>query len=413
VAITHVTAADAITNATAAVIQKWAHAVEGHVAGKPDEAVATVCSMSYRERAAMNAGMDLFFMALPGGEFRSKDNSAAQAVIAVAHAAGQPLPATFLKRAAILHTDAAIFRALFPRPRDTTAPNVYYSDSIWSRPRVPSLLSNKPLMMDEDGEIIGSEIADWNWPFARDLLDRLISRGEQGRDPFLGAWYHAVAAYMLANGFYGDAEDHLTHAIEILPNDAHVLFDRASFAELLGLPKIQVVLASGQAVPSNVHIPPATLTNAEAERWFRRALELDPGLVEARVRLGRLLDVRGARGEALLELKSALDAFYTHLFAARASLNAGSVRDASNHYRDALSLYPNAQSALLGVSQTALLGADVKGALAPIQQLGTRSTTPSADPWWQYHLGAGRDVSQLLIALWAATPSGVQTSRRQ
>jgi tetratricopeptide (TPR) repeat protein len=270
--------------------------------------------------------------------------------------------------------------------------------------------------MAEDGEIVGSGIADWNWPFARDLIDRLISPREQGRDPFLGAWYHAVAAYLLQQGFYGDAEDHLTHAAGILPNDARVLFDRASFAEIMGLPKVQAHRTSGQSLPSNVHIPSATNANAEAERLFRRALELDPTLVEAHVRIGRLLDTRGAHAEALLELRGALDAnpprivaFYAHLFAARASLNDGSVRDASNHYRDALSLYPNAQSALLGVSQTALLVADVGGALAPVQQLGPKSVSLDADPWRQYDLAAGRDADELMRKLRAATPSGLQT----
>jgi tetratricopeptide (TPR) repeat protein len=141
-------------------------------------------------------------------------------------------------------------------------------------------------------------------------------------------------------------------------------------------------------------------------------LVLDPTLVEARVRLGRLLDVRGAHAEALVELRSALEAhppktvaFYAHLFAARASLNAGNARDASRHYRDALSLYPNAQSALLGVSQTALLDADVAAAVAPLQRLGPQSTPPDADPWSQYHLASGRDAAELMRALREALAS--------
>jgi tetratricopeptide (TPR) repeat protein len=435
VAITHVTAADAINDATAAVIQQWADAVEVHVAGNPDEAVATVCRMSYRDRVDMNAGIDLFLMALQGAEHRSR-NRAVQAVIAVAHRAGQPLPATFLKRAAILHTDAAIYRALFPLPPEPTVPTV--DDSVGSgNARVPSLLSHKRLVLDLDGEFVGSAIADWNWPFARDLVDRLISQPGQGRDPFLPAWYHAIAAWMIGKGLYGDAQDHLHHAAEILPDDARVAFDRASYAELLGLPKSQVLPAPnaslGSAPNASVrsapyasvvasvvfHIPRAAVTNAEAERLFRRAVELDPTFVEARVRLARLLDVRGAHAEALLELRSALDAnpskivaFYAHLFAARASLHAGSVRDASNHYRDALSLYPNAQSALLGASQTALLAADVTGALAPIERLGPKSAQPDADPWWLYDLAAGRNATELMMRLWAATPSGgAQTGR--
>ena len=421
VAITHVTADD-ITDATADIIQKWANAVETHVAGRPDAAVAMVCGMSYRDRADMNAGINLFFMALPEGNSPLKGSRAFRAVVAVAHAAGQPLPARFLKRAGILHTDAAIFRALFPRLPDPTAPNIYPNNSPGPGPRLPSppLLSHKRLVLDQDAEIVGSTIADWNWPFARDLLDRLISRSEQERDPFLGAWYHAVAAYMLVKGLYGDADDHLNHAAEILPNDARVVFDRASLAEILGLPKFQVPLIGNHAW-SDVHIAPAFVTTAEADRVYRRALNLDPTLVEARVRLARLLDLRGAHAEALLELRIALDAspprivaFYAHLFAARASLHAGSVPDASNHYRDALSLYPNAQSALLGVSETALLAGDVTGAIAPVERLGATSAPLDADPWWQYGLAAGRDVNELMAKLWEATPSGsVRTGRLQ
>lgn len=406
VTLTPVRAADTITDATATVIQRWANAVATHVGGLPDQAVATVCRMSYRDRVDMNAGIDLFFTALSGSEVPSKENRAGQAVIAAARAAGRPLPATFLKRAALLHTDAAIFRAVYPVPPDTASPTVDSTNAIGSRSQAPSLLRNKPFVVDLDGEIVDSGIADWNWPFARDLLDRLVARREQTRDPFLATWYHAIGAYMLANGFYSDAEDHLNHAVDILPNDAHALFDRASLAEIMGLPKFQVVLAS-------VHIPPAKITNAEAERLFRRALVLDPTLVEARVRLGRLLDVRGAHTEALLEFRSALEAkppkivaFYAHLFAARASLNGGNVRDALSHYRDALSLYPNAQSALLGASQTALLQADVSAALAPLQRLGPQSTAPDADPWSQYHLASGRDATELMQTLRAATPSG-------
>src|SRR5262249_15838889 len=129
VAITPVTAAAPITDATVAMIQQWANAVAVHRAGLPDQAVATVCRMSYRDRVDLNAGIDLFFKACAGevqtkktGEIRSKEDLAAQAVIDAGHAAGHPLSATFLKRATILHTDAAIFRAVYPGRPDRTAP---------------------------------------------------------------------------------------------------------------------------------------------------------------------------------------------------------------------------------------------------------------------------------------------------
>ena len=53
-----------------------------------------------------------------------------------------------------------------------------------------------------------------------------------------------------------------------------------------------------------------------------------------------------------------------------------------------------------------LLFADVAAALAPLQRLGPTSTPPDADPWWQYHLASGRDATDLMRALRAATPSG-------
>lgn len=77
----------------------------------------------------------------------------------------------------------------------------------------------------------------------------------------------------------------------------------------------------------------------------------------------------------------------------------------AEHYRNALRIFPDAQSALLASSQLALAGADVAGALAPIERLGPRSAEFTADPWWRYHLGPGRDADELLRALWASVPT--------
>jgi tetratricopeptide (TPR) repeat protein len=282
---------------------------------------------------------------------------------------------------------------------------------------VPPLLTTSRLILNQDGEVLGETAASWNWPFARFLLDLVNDQGDKqslsvfarpkvwvASDPFVGAWYHATTAYMLASGAYGDLTTHLQHAADVLPSDPLVLFDRGCYSELLGLPMHQVLVNVG-------HIPPAERTNAEAERLFSRALAIDPSLLEARTRLGRLLDLRGRSEEAAVELKTVISsqptgvvAFYTHLFAGRAAQALNKSEEASRHYHDALGLYPDAPSALLASSQLALLTADVPATLAPVTHLGQRSALFTADPWWAYHLGAGRDADDLLRALWARVP---------
>jgi tetratricopeptide (TPR) repeat protein len=138
---------------------------------------------------------------------------------------------------------------------------------------------------------------------------------------------------------------------------------------------------------------------------FRRALRADPALVEARVRLARLLEVRKRHDEAASELTAALAsnptgavAFYAHLFAGRAAQALGKTADAAEHYRAAEALFPGSQSASLALSQAALLQSDVPAALDSIQRFDKSST--ARDPWWWYHYGAGRDADALLREMW-------------
>lgn len=439
-----------ITGATVVALQSWVDAVRSHTPGHADNAVNTVATFSYETREDLNVGMELFLRALLRQGFDTKkydthSNQAVKTIVAIGHEAGNPDANAFLKQAATLHADVAAYGDRFPivpggsvvtRTPDVQELQVGRGTAMPARierqEKVPPLLTNNRIILDRDGQVVGEVVASWNWPFARSLLD-LLDEGSAGpaEDPFVAAWYHATAAYMFASGTYGDLTPHLQRAADKFPEQAQILFDRGCYAELLGLPMHQALLSERDIIDqkrandrftgaptwttpgsaSSLRIPSAEKTNAEAERLFRRALAIDPALVEARVRLARLLDLRDRHEEAAAELKMALAAnptgvvgFYAHLFAGRVAMDMKQPDEASRHYQGALTLFPDAQSALLASSQLALLRSDLPATLAPIGRLGAHSAVFTADPWWQYHLCTGRDADELLKALWATVP---------
>lgn len=409
-------ASDEITGATAVAVARWTAAVRSHVPGRRDASLGQIAALTFDERVELNPGMMLFLSALLGKGVVTNTDSKKHISDLAREVRQNPGVDAFLKRAAVLHSDAALQMLVDDakpvQPAGRQPPGASTSP----------LLSWHPLFVDKDGEILGETLADWNWPFARSLLDLVSPRPAD--DPFVGTWYHATTAFMFQKGLYGEVVAHLARAAVVLPEDARVLFDRGSFAEIQGLPPSQVLLSdadlatlraqrTGQRPPrlmvssaTQLGIPPGEVANGEAVRLFRHAIRVDPSLVEARVRLARLLMERKHYEEAAAELSTALDGkptgpllFYAHLFAGRAAQALGKVDEAAGHYRVAEALFPGAQSAVLAESQLALLGADVPAALQPIEHL---DWSPSArDPWWRYHLAAGRDADEILHDMWS------------
>ncbi len=340
-------ASDDITPTTVAAIETWVAAVEKHVPGQRDAPVEMVSALTYEQRRELDAGMECFLGFLLGKSVVSR--TPGEKLLAGMAGAGRQVGGAngFLKRAAVLHADAALKREI-DKITDA-APAVRPS----GRPYSP-LLSQRSLILNRDGEILGDALADWNWTFARSLLGLLSPRPAD--DPFVGTWYHATSAFMFQRGSYGEVLVHLESGTALLPDDARILFDRASYAEIQGLPRIQVLLSDADVlamrtarsrsntVRTPAHllrfgIPPEDETNDEAERLFQRSLRADPSLVEARVRLARLMSVRKRHEEAASELATALAAkptgdvlFYAHLFAGRSAQALGKIAEAAEHY---------------------------------------------------------------------------------
>jgi tetratricopeptide (TPR) repeat protein len=380
-------------------LYRWANAVNRHVPGSPDAAVQFVATMTYGGRVELNASFSYFIRVLNQEPLKPRNDLEDRLTAFARTVGGRPGAATFLKRAAILHADAVVFGGRFPAPFEN-APTASSSRS--------PLLSNERMTVARDGEVVGTAQVNWHLPFARSLLDVLLKQEPaRASSPvprehyeFASGWYHAVAAYLFARGLNADATGHLRQAARVLPDDALVLFDRATYAEAFGLPIYQAVDDGG--------VPSEGRTNSEAERLYRRALEVDPAYVEARVRLARLLDHRGRHDEAAAEIAAALEArpygvtaFYAYIVAGRIAAARGRHEDALRSYRLASALYDRAQSALLGASHAALMMSDVPQAMTPLAMLGGGTGFGKEDPWLDYHLGAGRDATPLLQALWA------------
>ena len=417
-----------IDYATVAAFEQWVGSVQHHVPGSADEALTQTAQLTFEQRGLLDEGMSLFLNALRGRSPRAT-TAAAKHLFKLAREAGAGNPNVFLKRAAVLHGDAAMVRAAQAGDMTELAPE--------ERGGTGSPIFPKGvLVLDDDGESRGQKMRDWHWVFARSLIDLMSPRSEHL--PFIAAWYHATTAQMFRDGAYGEATFHLEHAQPLLPDNAAVIFDIACLSEVDGLPIFQQTLSDAELdamrrrlgpttgkmitngrgfviIPALAAIPPVEIANADAERLFRRALQIDPSLTEAHARLARLLTVRGRHAEALNEATAALAAkpdpvltFLAHIFAARATRALGRLEDAADHYAKARALFPGAQSAAIGASQVALLRADVSGATAAIRQLGERESKPDfeSDPWWGYRLGAGRTSKALLDAMWKTVAQG-------
>jgi VWFA-related protein len=308
-----------------------------------------------------------------------------------------------LKRGAVLHTDAAI------RIEDRTAP--------------PPGREGRPERRQVrfvDGQQRAAEGAPGHWELARSLLENVAPDPEE--DETVRLWYIATSAY---GQYHQRHTRHEEQAVDLFPEDAHLLFLAGCLHETFASPTIQS-LARSIRVPGARHgldsEKPELRTAAEL---FRRALETDPSLVEPRIRLGRVLHLLGEPRPAELELRQAVttllseggsavdpDArlllYFAEMFYGAAAEELGQLDRARASYVRAAELYPGAPSPLLALSQLALRDDDraaaldaVRGALLP--QGGGRGRD---DPWWSYHAIQGRDAAAWFDRLYRSLADG-------
>jgi hypothetical protein len=132
----------------------------------------------------------------------------------------------------------------------------------------------------------------------------------------------------------------------------------------------------------------------DAESAYRSALAGQPDLVEARVRLGRVLTLRGRVDESLRVLSTIGAAedpesrYLARLFEGDALERRGNVSEAERRYLAAFAAVPSAQSARVALAHVRYLNgarADAAAAVRATAADGTGAET--ADPWFWYTRG--------------------------
>ncbi len=264
-----------------------------------------------------------------------------------------------------------------------------------------------------DGQQVRTSTSTIHWAAGRRLLDSL--RPGPARDPLALAWYAAGGATLQAQRLLTEADDHLSRARQIFPDDAQLLFQGACVLETLAAPAVQAALGAqrgllrsagaSRMVPNR---PSARSLLDRAEQLFRRALQQDGALVEARVRLARLTAGRGQHAEAIDLLNQALaaappdDVRYLALMTlGDERLAIGRRAEAAARYEDAARLFPTAQSPLLALALVARESGDRVAAAAALDRLAGLPAEPEnrVDPSWGYYVMQGRDANELLERL--------------
>jgi hypothetical protein len=302
-----------------------------------------------------------------------------------------------LRRGALLHSDVAILMR-----RATMEPIATEKSAGPQRLRL-QIADGRDVDFGQDAV---------HWDIARMVLDHVkpddADQPAPGRDAMVRDWYRATASWMQHVEQHDNM--HIARAREIFPTDPEIMFLSGCQHEAYAGPRIQSGVQSAE-LPAGVSIGVGSARGElrQAEGFFRRALEIEPGHVEARLRHGRVLGSLGRHLEAAGELRQVVAVapadpllrYYAELFLGGEEEEIGQRDAARVAFEHAAALYPAAQSPLLAISRLERSYGNRPGALRALEQVFALPSDANArdDPWWTYHVAQARNADALLDEL--------------
>lgn len=389
------------------MLDQWILMVDRHAAGERDEALRTIGAWNTDDLDLMRA----YIAAVTEVPVDSRERNLRQRQISgpemhVIRERTMDLKRRgfddFRKRAAVLHTDAAILESL---PVVVPPPIARSQKPRWRRDEAEPAVDVKSF----DGRIERFEIANPHWQLAMDLLDALPAK--PGRDAIVPRWYRTIGAYFAWEHNFADAFRHFDRARRVVPDDPDVLFGEACFQETLASPRVQnlhrvTTLPNGLVI---LGVESADKHHRRAEGLLKRALTARPDFVDARLRLGRVLSELGQHDAALAhfaqvvaESRDAVLTYYAHVFAGDAALALDRATESRASYERALVLYPDAQAARIGLGAALRAAGNREAALDAVMTtltMAPNSRDARDDPWWEYYQGDAANVERLLDGL--------------
>jgi len=243
----------------------------------------------------------------------------------------------------------------------------------------------------------GDAKAAWRqWSQALAVAEASPTESQAG---FLRAWYRAFGLFCTGSYIATDAIRVLDLGRARFPDDALIALALAQAYEARG-----TSLAGSGAGPAQVQASSADL--GAAEGIYRGLLSRDPPQAEARLRLGRVLELRGQRDQALAEMGQAAAApdkrvqYLSHLFAGDLLRRQSRIPEARQQLAQALAAWPSGQAAALSLAETLHAAGDVEAAAKTLATaLGAGASMPTPDPFRTYECGDRAEHKALLEAL--------------